>query len=1081
MPSILSNFRASAVLSLPALMLIALPSFSKPADPSELETHQAQLKASNTHMRALENKRQAQMALDSMDPATRDAWKRYISKSYSDSAAGKAARKKDFLRLQRDWVQVQAEAHKGNITVEENSRFLSEHAENIKKRMIKAGKKNNLGVSMQVPSGKQKGFSDNDGHGRPVYRNQDKSTGKAGEMTVEQFTGARTDFNEQFNRDLAAAGLNPVDNPSQSMRSDIMPITKDKQLFQGVERKLNPDGAVMYQDPNAVNQEGKNRIAAPDGGTLGDSTDTRIKAAYMSEQIRQQRGHAIEAQHMLDEGNRILANPQSTDVERRRALRLLEQSQGEGSSLIGKYEDRHITTNEQARGQSSIDSEGMPISDKRRAAIEAVGNRRDLTVTQQSAEIMSTTENAIANQQIDGVRTFVGDEDFRAAAEISRNADASTRGRLIEEARMASQNKWEQAIRNKGVLTDPAEIRRRAAQLADRDAARLASEMRANAIPDTFDAPNNRWDINSTMNRPTNRQRVTEGIGTAMEGVDIFNAGQDLKDYNDGKMSGRELAESLGGRVPIVGDAYGAGKAIGQRAKDLSDAYPAVQGANTSIQTNWTEDTWLQARRQGATQEEASAIREALSAGNWAAAQRIEAALNARGIDYEIPAQPGPYQVEPDEGYAVDGGVYTGLPRRIWNTGKGILDSAYRAGQFVTKIPEDIVKAGAAAAGTARAEMDAKKQRNEQIGMAAALRRNLEEKGIDPDRALAIAQSFANGDNQPLIALRQERRRAAEAATREAEAMTNSNELSQQLLDAADESNIMQQMVLPEADEYATAFSSAEASNQQLTNEEFVMSSPNNQVAVTDLDQFLQEQHTQEQAAEQALRQNAETATAAEQSAWANTMQGIDDNMLAQDQQNLQSVQASQAQGTTLLQAAAGQNDPRISAADFNTQMSGLQREQDRLQQEQNQILSGANQGTSATTPLDPNKGGQYGGAAIAAVVAGDETGFDVRQAKCDDVVKAAGGNNPASVTVNLGSFGGSVAFTYDHYGVKDRIAVVSSGGILFDSGCASNTGGSTLNVPMTGQVKVVVEPNCDKTSDSKWEFLVACPAGATQ
>ncbi len=36
-----------------------------------------------------------------------------------------------------------------------------------------------------------------------------------------------------------------------------------------------------------------------------------------------------------------------------------------------------------------------------------------------------------------------------------------------------------------------------------------------------------------------------------------------------------------------------------------------------------------------------------------------------------------------------------------------------------------------------------------------------------------------------------------------------------------------------------------------------------------------------------------------------------------------------------------------------------------------------------------------------------NEAGFDVRQANCDDVVKS-GGNNPASVTVAAGGFGGS-------------------------------------------------------------------------
>ena len=285
------------------------------------------LEKSNKKMRELADKRAAQMAQDSMDPATRAAWDRYNSGGYSGDAAGRAAKDKDFLRLQRDWDQVQAEAHKGNISVDENSRFLVDHSANVKQRMIDAGEKNNLGVSLQDSSGEQKTYSDVDGHGRPVYRNDDKSVGKAGEMSAQQFEQARTDFNDQFNKELKAAGLEPLDNPSKRMRSDIMPITEDKTLFRAVEGHINPDGGVMYQDPRAVDQEVKNRQKNPDGSLVGDTTDAKTKTAYAQEQIRQQRGHAIESQHMMNEAHEILNNPKSTDVDKRRANRLLEQAQ----------------------------------------------------------------------------------------------------------------------------------------------------------------------------------------------------------------------------------------------------------------------------------------------------------------------------------------------------------------------------------------------------------------------------------------------------------------------------------------------------------------------------------------------------------------------------------------------------------------------------------------------------------------------------------------------------------------------------------------------------------------------------------
>jgi len=167
-----------------------------------------------------------------------------------------------------------------------------------------------------------------------------------------------------------------------------------------------------------------------------------------------------------------------------------------------------------------------------------------------------------------------------------------------------------------------------------------------------------------------------------------------------------------------------------------------------------------------------------------------------------------------------------------------------------------------------------------------------------------------------------------------------------------------------------------------------------------------------------------------------------------------------------------------MSAAEFSKEQGALLREQDRLQRERDQILM--NPGSGAGGPLDTNKGGQYGGTAIAAAASGNEAGFDVRQANCDDVVKS-GGNSPASIHINTGGFGGSATLTFDHYGVKDRIAVISGSGVTYDSGCVANTGGTALSLPTHGQIRVIVEPNCAQTTSSAWEFRVACPSSTAQ
>ena len=72
--------------------------------------------------------------------------------------------------------------------------------------------------------------------------------------------------------------------------------------------------------------------------------------------------------------------------------------------------------------------------------------------------------------------------------------------------------------------------------------------------------------------------------------------------------------------------------------------------------------------------------------------------------------------------------------------------------------------------------------------------------------------------------------------------MAGSDEMAQILLAASDDDDPMNQMQLPESEEYGAAFSSAEASNQELTNEEFVMSSGTDQIEVVDLDQVMRQQ-----------------------------------------------------------------------------------------------------------------------------------------------------------------------------------------------------------------------------------------------
>ncbi|MFK8048150.1 MAG: hypothetical protein AB8B81_06945 [Halioglobus sp.] len=1086
---------------------------------------QKTLEASNRRIQELRAQRQAQMAQDSMHPETRKAWDRYKANTYGDSAAAETMRKRDFLRLQRDWDHVQAEAHKGNISAEDNSRFLVDHSIDMKKRMTKAGNKHGLGVSLQDPSGAQKTYSDVDGHGRPVWRNGNgKTAGKVGEMSVEQFTGARQDFNAQFNRDLDAVGLGTMENPAAGMRSDLMPITDDPELFRAVEGKINPDGGVMYQNTDAVRQEVLNRQRNPDGSWKGDTTDAKTKAAYLQEQIRQQRAHAIESQHMLEEGNRLVSDPASSPDDLERGRRMLEQAQGEGSSLIGKYEERANRVINQAAGQAG--TEGIEISPTRQAAIDAVGGTRDLSVTQESADIVATTENAIRNQQVEGARTLMLDGEIEAAAEVARNADASTRGRIVDETRAAAFEQHRSQLIESGVVTDPAEIDRLAGVQADKDARRLVSEMRRNATPDVFDSANNRWTTNSAMDASGLRARVGQAAelgGQVMEGVDALNAGADVVDYHAGRISGSELMSRLGSRVPIVGDAYGAGQEFGQSFADRVYAQPSTNEAHAAIQNSWTHDAQRQARLGGATQEEGIALREALASGDAAAAQALIDGMRERGVEFTLPEQPASYWTEPDEGYSVDAGLVTGLPRRIWDTGAGIVEGTLRAGQFIIDSAGNVVATVSESGQIIAAEATVAGAEQQRINQAQQLLDSLHRQGIDPERALEIAQAFAAGNTAPLTDLRQQRE---SAESKSDFSVADLDALDDEFMSAGDDASDMDVMILEGADEYAEGFSSAAASSQEVQDARDVLTSAPSSVQVMDMDQVLREERERAEAAELARQSGSSQDSAANAALWAATMDGLDATSLEQDHLAQQSLEASRRDGQAQLQIAANRPDPRMSAGEFSAQVSDLQRQADLLDAEQTRILMNPGGGSTttvtdpnaagliptagtdlcrydfspsdfickcpghsfepskggcvadpnATAPLDPSKGGQYGGAAIAAAVAGNESGFDVRQAKCDDVVKA-GGNNPASISIDSGGFGGSAKLTFDHYGVKDRLAVISGGAVVFDSGCMNLEGDAQLSLTNYGQIKVIVEPNCAQTTNSQWEFRVACPA----
>ena len=240
------------------------------------------------------------------------------------------------MKLQQEWRSTQAEAHKGNISTEDNSRFLNEKGAAQQQRATPAGRENDVHTFGQTPSGNKKPYSDDDILATAAHRT-DGSPAEKGEISAEQIRGTRESMDQRFDDDARAVGLEPKGNSSRDTRTDVMGISTDPALHRDQLDVLKPD-AVMYEDERAARQELENRTFDEQGNRVGDSASAEQKAAYLQEQVRQQRSHAAEATENIEQGNRLLQeNPVEGSPGRQEGLRRLQEAQGEGSDMISKY------------------------------------------------------------------------------------------------------------------------------------------------------------------------------------------------------------------------------------------------------------------------------------------------------------------------------------------------------------------------------------------------------------------------------------------------------------------------------------------------------------------------------------------------------------------------------------------------------------------------------------------------------------------------------------------------------------------------------------------------------------------------
>ena len=97
------------------------------------------------------------------------------------------------------------------------------------------------------------------------------------------------------------------------------------------------------------------------------------------------------------------------------------------------------------------------------------------------------------------------------------------------------------------------------------------------------------------------------------------------------------------------------------------------------------------------------------------------------------------------------------------------------------------------------------------------------------------------------------------------------------------------------------------------------------------------------------------------------------------------------------------------------------------------------------------------------------------RSAACNDAVEA-GADEPETISIDLGDFEGEAGISWNVFTKKDRIKVYLNDELAHDTGCTRGVGRKNFKVS-GGLARVEITPNCDGTSDTKWNFQFECPA----
>ncbi|HBG60785.1 MAG: hypothetical protein A2Y03_03680 [Omnitrophica WOR_2 bacterium GWF2_38_59] len=556
--------------------------------------------------------------------------------------------------------------------------------------------------------------------------------------------------------------------------------------------------------------------------------------------------------------------------------------------------------------------------------------------------------------------------------------------------------------------------------------------------------------------------------GEVMTASDILNTGQDVVDLYEGKKTLGEVAENAAVNFTPPGQVYSAASGVDKKTRDLYDAELEADNANRSIQQSHAVTAALEARKNGATKEEAQEILMALRNGYPERAEQLAQDLRDRGIDYNIPKAPEQYEVEADDTVIERAGqVATGIGSQLERAGQFVWDTAKNVDE-IRRTPGEIFDDEVTVA------INQIRQNQQQSDIYD----KFIEQGADPAEAAAAVDDYYNKNK--LSALRDLRQHLQERKKQDelAQAMQDNADTPQDIADWRNGN----QGYAEDARDLIGDFSDLDVEGYTKEELEEILerqvTQGNRDVKKDDIREIMDANRRIERAEDVRKIGDQRDAENADSAGWQTTMTAINAVISQLNQADAQKVTQKTQEAIALIQQM---QNGTIDDSEFTSKMTALENEYSNLQQQGQQgwqrIIDQLMNGQVNNNPGTGNTVGTIGSSGDAASdilnsVPPDQ--IDQRSIVCDTSSKS-GNNTPASISVDMKGGTGTATVSYSLYSVKDRLLVQVNGGTVSDTGCTNGSASIPVQVSGGDQVRVIVQPACEGSSTS-WNFSVSCP-----